>query len=165
LNPYYFLIMRLIFFGLVILLFTGCDLSKKKSLDCPGVNCLSSNANFALRFVDKNTGEDLVENGTIEKSHIKIMNGGSYPLLVTNKLDVDTLENAIVFMDYSRNGKNTIRIFNTTQTISFDYDYSIRYENCCNIGDIKSISLSNYSYEMYPLGNLGPNFKVIVIKL
>jgi len=138
--------MRLIFFGLVILLFTGCDLSKKKSLDCPGVNCLSSNANFALRFVDKNTG-------------------GSYPLLVTNKLDVDTLENAIVFMDYSRNGKNTIRIFNTTQTISFDYDYSIRYENCCNIGDIKSISLSNYSYEMYPLGNLGPNFKVIVIKL
>lgn len=147
------------------MVFVGCDNLKKKSLDCPGVNCLSSNANFAVRFIDKNTGENLVENGTINKSQIQITNGGSYPLLITNKLDADTLKNYVVFMDYSREGKNTIRIYDHARTITFDYDYSIRYENCCNIGDIKSVTVNGYTSSIAPLSDMGANFKIVEIKL
>lgn len=115
---------------------------------CKDISCFTPPAPFEIKFLDSQTKENLITNGTYSFDQIGVVNTEN-----GNRISFDTIsyedENFIRLLDIG--WKTEIVNYSIFIPTEFEFIFHVdaaRLEGeCCNFTQINEVSISNYEYE------------------
>lgn len=118
------------------------------SNDCEDLLCFTPPNHFSFEILDKETGENLFENGTLSPSNIKVKNLDTGEFLEFSFVD----ENEQFILIIPSIGWKTEKVhakITLNAYLSFDLyvDAVRKNENCCSYTEFKEVKLENVEYE------------------
>lgn len=118
----------------------SCDLKD----DCG--ECFTPPRQFNFEFVDKDSGEDLLENGTFNIDDVKIIDEEDKNVLFELVLYNDSFIVSVSSIGWELEPKTyTIELSEDTQVV-FNLDMKTASDNCCSYFEIENFELFLYEY-------------------
>ncbi len=156
-------------FSLILFVITLASCEKrsgKDPVDCSLVLCASGDGIFFVKFIDKETGSDLIATKKFDTTGIKLYNNDNVtPLWVSSASHIDSLKTALYIGGSSSPGRNTIKLTAKAGTVNFSYNYKvITSGGCCPMGEVSAISVSDYAFVDYPFQK-STNMRIIKIAM
>lgn len=130
-----------LFLFVLTTLFFGCD-------KCEGTLCFTPPSFFRFQFIDKDSGEDLLANGTYEYNDIEVTNLEDSSIVDFSKIAGEDY-NFIEFNDIGWETEKVNYQIEIGEDISFNFyvDAERVNEDCCSFTRMNEVTITGVEYD------------------